>query len=60
VHEATNTRDEQLGFEGVERALSGGSSEAGALAARLLAAVKAHASGCDQYDDLTLLVCGVE
>lgn len=59
VHEATSSKGEQLGFEGVERALAAAPSDPRALAERLLGAVKAHAEGVAQYDDLTLLLCGV-
>lgn len=58
VHEATDPDGQQLGFEGVEAALRVGPSDATSVAARLLAAVNAHARGAREYDDLTLLCCG--
>jgi phosphoserine phosphatase RsbU/P len=60
VHEATSPGGQQLGLERVEATLAIGSSDAGAIVARLDAAVRAHASGADPYDDLTVLVIGVE
>ena len=59
VHEATNPAGDQLGFEGVERALRVGSSDPAALGETLLAAVREHVAGAAQYDDLTLVLCGV-
>lgn len=59
VHEATSAAGEQLGFEGVEKALRTGTSDPAACAERLLAAVQAHAATLDPYDDLTLLLCGI-
>ncbi|NUP08082.1 MAG: SpoIIE family protein phosphatase [Polyangiaceae bacterium] len=58
VHEATNPSGDQLGFEGVERALRAGRSEPHDVAERILAAVRDHAMGAPQYDDLTLVLCG--
>lgn len=58
VHEATDPDGNQLGFEGVEAALREGPSDAASLTQRLLVAVKAHARGAREYDDLTLLCCG--
>ncbi len=59
VHEATNERGAQLGFEGLEAALRVGSSDPDALVGRVMAAVRAHVAGGAQYDDLTLLCCGL-
>lgn len=60
VIEATNARDEQFGFEGLERSLRAApSSRASQLAARLERDVRAHVGDASQYDDLTLLLCGV-
>lgn len=60
VHEATSPGGQQLGLERVEAALASGSSDTTAVVARLDAVVRAHASGADPYDDLTVLVIGVE
>jgi phosphoserine phosphatase RsbU/P len=59
VHEATNERGAQLGFEGLEAVLRVGSSDPDALVGRVMAAVRAHVAGGAQYDDLTLLCCGL-
>lgn len=58
VHEATDTKGNQLGFEGVEKALRQGPSVPKTLSERLLTAVREHAEGVAQYDDLTLVLCG--
>jgi serine phosphatase RsbU (regulator of sigma subunit) len=60
VHEATSPSGQQLGLERVEAALASGSSDTTAVVARLDAVVRAHASGAAPYDDLTVLVIGVE
>jgi phosphoserine phosphatase RsbU/P len=59
VHEATNERGAQLGFEGLEAVLRVGSSDPDALVGRVMAAVRTHVAGGAQYDDLTLLCCGL-
>jgi len=59
VHEATSERGAQLGFEGFEAALGRGTSHPKDLSEGLLAAVRAHVGAAPQYDDLTLVLCGV-
>jgi sigma-B regulation protein RsbU (phosphoserine phosphatase) len=60
LDEATNERDEQLGVARVERTLALGPSRAGDVHARLLELVRGFVGAAPQYDDLTLLLCGVE
>jgi phosphoserine phosphatase RsbU/P len=60
VHEATSPAGEQLGLSRVESALAQGSSDAKAVVQRLDAVVRAHAGSAAPYDDLTVLVIGVE
>lgn len=64
IHEATNERGQQLGFEGVELALRSANpgldatqGSGPALVEALLNAVRTHAGTGPQYDDLTLVVC---
>jgi serine phosphatase RsbU (regulator of sigma subunit) len=59
VPEATNPGGEQFGLERLEAILKAGSSNPRALARRLLGALRQHAGAAQQYDDLTLIVCGV-
>ena len=59
VIEATSERGIQFGFEGMEHSLQGGSSSPQELSDRLLAAIRAHVGAAPQYDDLTLVLCGV-
>ncbi|MFO0555951.1 MAG: SpoIIE family protein phosphatase [Polyangiaceae bacterium] len=59
VHEATDERGRQLGFEGLEPALREGTSSARALAQQVLRTVRAHVKSAPRYDDLTLLLCGI-
>ncbi|HTJ83788.1 MAG TPA: SpoIIE family protein phosphatase [Polyangiaceae bacterium] len=59
IHEATSERGQQLGFEGFEAALARGTSHPKNLAESILSAVRAHVGQAPQYDDLTLVLCGV-
>jgi serine phosphatase RsbU (regulator of sigma subunit) len=59
VIEATSERGQQFGFEGMEQSLRAGSSAPQELCDRLLAAIRAHVGAAPQYDDLTLVLCGV-
>jgi sigma-B regulation protein RsbU (phosphoserine phosphatase) len=54
VTEAMNSKGEQFGKEALDRAVRGGSSAQGTLDG-ILAAVKNHAQGFEQSDDLTAL-----
>ncbi len=59
VLEATSERGIQFGFEGMEQSLRLGTSAPQELCDRLLAAIRAHVGAAPQYDDLTLVLCGV-
>jgi serine phosphatase RsbU (regulator of sigma subunit) len=59
VIEATSERGEQFGFEGMERSLASGSSSPDELCDHLLASIRAHVGAAPQYDDLTLVLCGM-
>jgi serine phosphatase RsbU (regulator of sigma subunit) len=59
ILEATNGGGEQFGFKKLEKSLKGGSSRAGEVTARLMRDVRGHVAEAAQYDDLTLIVCGV-
>jgi serine phosphatase RsbU (regulator of sigma subunit) len=58
VTEAMNAQGEQFGKEALDRAVRGGGSAQGTLN-NVLAAVKQHAQGFEQSDDLTALVLKV-
>ncbi len=60
VLEATDVQGRQFGFDRLEKSLSAGSStHAGDIAARLQRDLRLHVGDASQYDDLTLVVCGV-
>ncbi|HJZ84282.1 MAG TPA: SpoIIE family protein phosphatase [Polyangia bacterium] len=59
VMEAQNTAGEQFGFARFQASLAAGSSLSREVAQRLLRDLKQHVGDAPQYDDLTLLVCGV-
>jgi serine phosphatase RsbU (regulator of sigma subunit) len=59
VEEATNESGQQLGPERLTATLAAGSSAPRELRARVLAEVRRHVGVAPQYDDLTLLLCGV-
>jgi serine phosphatase RsbU (regulator of sigma subunit)/CRP-like cAMP-binding protein len=57
ISEALNGADEQFGEERIEQALKGcGDRTAGEICNRLIAAVREHAAGAAQADDITLVV----
>lgn len=60
VTEATSELAVQFGFEGMERSLRTAGSSPTEICDRLLAAVRAHVGAAPQYDDLTLVVLGME
>jgi serine phosphatase RsbU (regulator of sigma subunit)/pSer/pThr/pTyr-binding forkhead associated (FHA) protein len=57
--EATSAGSEQFGFQRLERSLAGGASAPAELVHRLLRDLRAHVGEAPQYDDLTLVACGV-
>jgi serine phosphatase RsbU (regulator of sigma subunit) len=59
VLEATNAQGAQFGFEGLESSLGGGPARAADLAERLHGHLRTHVGDAPQYDDLTLIVCGI-
>jgi serine phosphatase RsbU (regulator of sigma subunit) len=59
VLEATDIRGEQFGFEGLERSLASGDTRAAAIAERLHGHLREHVGDAAQYDDITLLLCGI-
>lgn len=60
VLEAVNKAGEQLGIERLEQSLDRGGGRAGELAERILRDLRAHVGDAPQYDDLTLMVCGID
>lgn len=59
VIEATSERNVQFGFEGMEQCLRASSAKPSDVCDRMLAAIRAHVGAAPQYDDLTLVVCGM-
>jgi serine phosphatase RsbU (regulator of sigma subunit) len=59
VLEATSAALEQFGFDRLEQSLAAGPSTPAELAHRLLRDLRAHVGEAPQYDDLTLVACGV-
>jgi serine phosphatase RsbU (regulator of sigma subunit) len=60
VLEATSAATEQFGFGRLEQSLAAGDSRADAISERLMADLRAHVWEAPQYDDLTLVICGIE
>lgn len=60
ITEATSERSVQFGFDGMEQTLRMAGSSPSEICDRLLAAVRAHVGAAPQYDDLTLVVCGMD
>ncbi|HXG11857.1 MAG TPA: SpoIIE family protein phosphatase [Gemmataceae bacterium] len=59
VTDAVNVRKESFGIEGITAALrDGGPFSPQALVERVVKAVKQHAAGCPQHDDITLVCLG--
>lgn len=58
VTEAKNKEDADFQMAGVRGAIAGGPMNAKAMGERLVAAVKQHALGCKQHDDLTVVAFG--
>jgi serine phosphatase RsbU (regulator of sigma subunit)/pSer/pThr/pTyr-binding forkhead associated (FHA) protein len=58
VTEAKNKAEVEFQMEGVYKAMHGGPMTAGAIGQRLIAAVKQHALGCKQHDDITVVCFG--
>ena len=58
VTEAKNKPGDEFTMEGVFRALRAGPFTATAMVERLVAAVKQHAVGCNQHDDITVVAFG--
>ena len=54
VTEAKNKQDREFQMDGVRAALAPGPWNAQAVAERLVQAVKQHALGCKQHDDITV------
>lgn len=59
VLEATDVNGAQFGFEGLERSLAEGDTRAAGIAERLHEQLRAHVGDAPQYDDITLLLCGI-
>lgn len=58
VSEAMDANDQQFDLTGIRAAVSGAGGGVNAVAERLLAAVRSHAAGCDQSDDIALVCFG--
>ena len=58
VTEAKNKDDQEFMMGGVRLALRDGPMTPSIMGERLVAAVKQHAFGCKQYDDLTVVAFG--
>jgi serine phosphatase RsbU (regulator of sigma subunit) len=58
VTDALNVHGRQLGISGVRAAVAGNAAPPRMLGERILQAVKDHATGCSQYDDITLVCVG--
>ena len=59
ILEATSEHGEQFGFERLEASIMAGSARPVELAKRLNDDLSRHVGAAPQYDDLTLIVCGV-
>jgi phosphoserine phosphatase RsbU/P len=59
VLEATNLAGDQFGFERLEASLGAGAASAAELNDRLMRDLRAHVGEAAQYDDLTIIVCGI-
>jgi serine phosphatase RsbU (regulator of sigma subunit) len=58
VTEAQNKQSEEFQLDGAFQALGGGPFTPPAMVQRLVAAVKQHALGCKQHDDITVVAFG--
>ena len=58
VSEAKNKTDNNFGNQGILSALKSGPMTTMAMGQRLLEAVKQHAKGCHQHDDITVVGFG--
>jgi serine phosphatase RsbU (regulator of sigma subunit)/pSer/pThr/pTyr-binding forkhead associated (FHA) protein len=58
VTEAKNRAEAEFRLDGAKAALAGGPMTASAIGNRLIAAVKQHAVGCKQHDDITVVCFG--
>jgi phosphoserine phosphatase RsbU/P len=58
VTDALNVAGGQFGLAALRTVLQNGGTEPSVLGERVLQAVKEHAAGCAQYDDLTLVCVG--
>ncbi len=58
VTDARNRQDAEFHMEGTRRAIAGGPFTPKAIGDRLVQAVKQHALGCKQYDDITVVCFG--
>jgi sigma-B regulation protein RsbU (phosphoserine phosphatase) len=58
VTEAKNKQDKQFLLDGVTRVFRQGPTTPRAVAERLVTAVKQHALGCKQHDDITIAAFG--
>jgi serine phosphatase RsbU (regulator of sigma subunit)/pSer/pThr/pTyr-binding forkhead associated (FHA) protein len=58
VTEAKNRNDDELELEGAMEAMRDGAMTPGAIGQRLITAVKQHALGCKQHDDITVVCFG--
>lgn len=58
VTEAKNKKDAEFQMEGACAAMLAGPPTAQAMGERLVAAVKQHAAGCKQHDDITVVCFG--
>ncbi len=59
VLEATSPRGEQFGFERMEACMRRASGSAADTTEQIQKALRAHVGEAPQYDDLTLIVCGI-
>jgi serine phosphatase RsbU (regulator of sigma subunit) len=59
VLEATSPAGEQFGMERLEASLANGPSRSADVAARIQRDLRAHVADAPQYDDLTMIVCGI-
>jgi serine phosphatase RsbU (regulator of sigma subunit)/pSer/pThr/pTyr-binding forkhead associated (FHA) protein len=58
VTEAKNKQDDEFQMEGMFKALNAGPMTPSAIGQRLIAAVRQHAQGCKQHDDITVVCFG--
>jgi len=58
ITEAKNKQDKEFRMDGVHAAVHKGPLTPGAIAQRVASAVKQHALGCKQHDDITIAIFG--